>query len=1192
MSHERKETPDERSPHVGDDSDDLNLSSESPEVRARLVALAKRRALLRNEKWRALARGTASVEEVEALKEKASASAETLALFEIARPKPVASKPAVKRKVGQRIGTALLLAAGAMAVWFGKTAVTSMAPTAALPMPAYEMNVQGGAAATLGDDDRHVFVLPTGTDTRIDVKLSPPPNMLVSRYKDLRGQAFIVRFGTILPLDFPIVIDSSGAATFKGTRETLFPDVPAGVYDVWIAVGPESEISANPEKVLEQLGKKERTISISRITVQIEGGEAKRTPLLDVRFTGCTEVVAAPNVDPALPECLMEESAKPNSIRLRIDAAPGAVLTGRTPAGTIEADLALATTPAGTALTLDREKLGSGGDVVIEAALGQKRGVFRLPLRYVKPPADFVDVASMARKGDRAGAYEKLTQMLTDHLTDERQSRAHALMGRIDKDEKRYAEAIEHLRKAREFDRKAGRLSAELSDGVVLSEVFAVYRHDPGMARKVLRDLVPLEAQAPEALVKLPYYGAGVAAQSGDLRATLRLYDTTLTMAQDLDLGRFQEDAKFALAEIFVKLGRIEDARRLQKEFLDRLNPKKDSACYVADTENQAGWVEYLAGYAARDNKKALEQAKSYFEQAMARGCDDPFHQANVRTNLALVALALGNPSDVRTHLERAKQAHEHPGPFLEDWWTLIGSRVLILEAQRDANKAKAAVKNLESLLGHAVDAEVRLDAWLARAEAYDVLNDRAAREAYVAADVDALRYALGVELTTGAGAFLAVHGRATERRIDYLLRLAEKQPQNADAFLREAVDAARRSRLRILASLPGRIAVDSSLEKKRNGLSEALQQLNRQRGDSNGNAEGLREQQKDVNLAFAGLLESIGISPDAPLSSPSAGELLLVYHPLGRGYVGFAVDAQGKIHAKRLDISALESLSPRELSARVLEPFRAQIQGAQRIRLAPHGATLARVDFHALPWGEGAFIDALPVTYAVDLGGVRPELARRENGKPGIALLVTGDSNRTLPGARRETEMVTRTLGEKPGFVIKNQPTASSQDIRGFLDVLARDDVQLFHFVGHGQYQSLHDKTPTGIYQPDLDGYESGIRLQDGNLFSARRVMSLARVPSLVIMSACEVGNMVDKANGLSFGLPQAFIVKGARFVVAATVPLGAGTAEQPGLHEKLVEALISSPEFPKDIPAALRQAQMQLRRDPEWASFRVFVP
>ncbi|HMY18628.1 MAG TPA: hypothetical protein PKA58_20015, partial [Polyangium sp.] len=280
MSHERKETPDELSPHVGDDSDDLNLSSESPEVRARLVALAKRRALLRDEKWRALARGTASAEEVEALKEKASASAETLALFEIARPKPVASKPAVKRKVGQRIGTALLLAAGAMAVWFGKTAVTPMAPTAALPMPAYEMNVQGGAAATLGDDDRHVFVLPTGTDTRIDVKLSPPPNMLVSRYKDLRGQAFIVRFGTILPLDFPIVIDSSGAATFKGTRETLFPDVPAGVYDVWIAVGPESEISASPEKVLEQLGKKERTISISRITVQIEGGEAKRTPLL------------------------------------------------------------------------------------------------------------------------------------------------------------------------------------------------------------------------------------------------------------------------------------------------------------------------------------------------------------------------------------------------------------------------------------------------------------------------------------------------------------------------------------------------------------------------------------------------------------------------------------------------------------------------------------------------------------------------------------------------------------------------------------------------------------------------------------------------------------------------------------------------------------------------------------------------
>lgn len=1192
MSHERKETPDERSPLVADNSDDLSLSSEAPEVRARLVALAKRRALLRDEKWRALARGTASADDVEALKEKASASPDTLALFEIARPKVVAAKPTVKRKIVQRIGAALLLAAGAAAVWFGKPAVTPPAPTAAWPMPAYEMNVQGGAAATLGDDERNVFVLPTGTGTLLEVKLSPPPNMLVSRYKNLRGQVFLVRFGTMLPLDFPIAIDASGVATVKGTRETLFPDVPPGVYEVWMVVGPESEVSANPEMVFEQLGKKERTISLSKITVQLEGGETKRTPLLEVRFTGCTEVVATPNEGPIVPECLIEESAKPNPIRLRIEAAPGAVLTGRTPAGKIEVDLELATTPAGTAITLDREQLAPGGDVVIEATLGQKRAKFRLPIRHAKPPADFADVAGMARKGDRAGAYEKLTQMLADHPTDERQSRAHALMGRIDKDEKRYADAIEHLRKAREFDRKAGRLSAELSDGVVLSEVFAVHRHEPGVSRQELQQLVPLEAQVPEALVKLPYYGASAAAQSGDLRATLRLYDQTLTMAQDLDIGRFEEDAKFALAEIFVKLGRIDDARRLQKEFLNRLDPQKDSACFVADTENQAGWVEYLAGYAAYDGKKALEEAKSYFERALARACDDPFHQANVRTNLALVALASGNLDNVRAQLERAKQAHEHPGPFLEDWWTLIESRVLIIEAQRDAKKAKAAVKNLESLLGHAVDAEVRLDAWLARAEAYDVLGDKAAREAYVEADVDALRYALGVELTTGAGAFLAVHGRATERRIDYLLRLAEKQPQNADEFLREAVDAARRSRLRILASLPGRIAVDSSLEKNRKELSEALQQLNRYRDDSNGQAVGIHEQHKNVNRAFAGLLESIGISPDAPLSSPSAGELMLVYHPLGQGYVGFAVDEQGKIHAKRLDVSALESLSPRDISARVLEPFRAQIAGAQRIRLAPHGATLARVDFHALPWGEGAFIDALPVTYAVDLRGVRPELGPTEKNKPGIALLVTGDSHRTLPGARRETEMVTRTLGEKLGFVIKNQSTASSPDHRGFLEALARDDVQFFHFVGHGQYQSLNNKTPSAIYQPDLDGWESGIRLEDGRLFSARHVMSLARVPAIVLISACEVGNMVDKANGLSFGLPQAFIVKGARFVVTATVPLRAGTAEERGVHEKLVEALISSPEFPKDIPAALRHAQMQLRRDPEWAAFRVFVP
>ncbi|HRI70742.1 MAG TPA: CHAT domain-containing protein [Polyangium sp.] len=1205
MSRQEKNDTPNQTPAENDPTNDSSLS---PEMRTTLRALAKRRALLRDERWRALARGTASAEIIAALEEEAKTSPDARVLFDLARPKTmtqaesadvkvitstqtshsanVAVAPKAYRSRVWKVGAGLAIAASFASIWLGWKSTRETSTIAARPMPPFEMKPEGGTAKTLAGDDQLSFSLSAGTQTMLSIDFDPPPTMLVSEYGKLHAQAFLVRFGTVTPLRLPIVVDESGKTSLKGTRDELFPDVPDGVYELWITIGPESQISLDPEKLIEQAQKKERTISISRVTVHLTGGAATRSPILDVSFTGCTEVVTPTNVSPSLPECALEAGSK---LHLHVKANKTASLTGRTPRGNIDADVRLAKTPAGASFDVDVDK--PEGEVRVVATLGNQRAVFRLPLRQAKRFPQIDNARKTADEGKRHEAFEAADK-LSKHEDPEVRARAYALMGRIDKDEKPAGKAIEHLRQAIKLNRQLGRRSAELSDGMALSQVFAIHQHNSQMAQETLDEFMPLAAHVPEALVKLPYYGASAAAQSGDLRTTLRLYDQTLHIAEELGIVGFQVDTKFELSEIFVKLGRVDDARALKEEFRKASDLGEDSACDLADTDNQVGWVEYLSSFVPNHASNTLDEAKASFESGLSRGCTKGFNVANLQTNLALVALAQGRFADVRTHLDKAKEADGSPGPYLEDWWLLAESRVLIAEAGKTPRSAQVALEKLETLLAHAQDAEVRLDAWLARAEAYDVMGDKAARQAYAEADVDALRYALSVELTTGAGAFLAVHGRATERRIDYLLRLAEKEPLRRNDLWREAMEAARRSRLRVLASLPGRIAIDDSLETRRQELSNVLAKLNAKLAANANVAEQLREQQQGVNRAFAKLLESVGLSPDSQLSMPSAGELMLAYHPMGQGYVGFAMDAEGHVVAKRLEVSTTEGLSAEDMSARVLEPFRPQIEKATRLRIIPQGELLARLDFHALPWGDGALVESVAVAYGIDLGTAQKDTPAAGNAKPNVGLLVVGDPYRTLPGAERESETVAKNLQEKPGYVVKRQSTTSPQDIEDFWKTLSSNEVRLFHFVGHGQFQSLAPKTDTRIYRPNLDGWESGLHLGNGGLLSPRQVMKLGRVAPFVVLSACEVGSMVDESDGLSFGLPQAFVVKGARAVVAATQTLHAGKQDKQGFHEKLVAAMMKSSAFPDDLPVALREAQVQLRQEDEWAKFRVFVP
>ncbi len=65
-----------------------------------------------------------------------------------------------------------------------------------------------------------------------------------------------------------------------------------------------------------------------------------------------------------------------------------------------------------------------------------------------------------------------------------------------------------------------------------------------------------------------------------------------------------------------------------------------------------------------------------------------------------------------------------------------------------------------------------------------------------------------------------------------------------------------------------------------------------------------------------------------------------------------------------------------------------------------------------------------------------------------------------------------------------------------------------------------------------------SSILLDDGPLL-VHEFFRLARVPPLVVLSACDAGMASAPADGAAFGLAGAFLDRGARTVVAGIVPV-----------------------------------------------------
>ncbi|WP_437623104.1 hypothetical protein [Sorangium sp. So ce1151] len=120
------------------------------------------------------------------------------------------------------------------------------------PVPAYTVAVSGGdqtlrsAPDAAPEEGQETSV---GPGSRIEVALRPATRV----EGPLEVRAFLIRDGEARPWDVKVELSSQGAARIAGDREALFQGVPAGRYQVAIAIGRPGSLPAGPEDVLRAL---------------------------------------------------------------------------------------------------------------------------------------------------------------------------------------------------------------------------------------------------------------------------------------------------------------------------------------------------------------------------------------------------------------------------------------------------------------------------------------------------------------------------------------------------------------------------------------------------------------------------------------------------------------------------------------------------------------------------------------------------------------------------------------------------------------------------------------------------------------------------------------------------------------------------------------------------------------------------
>jgi tetratricopeptide (TPR) repeat protein len=774
-----------------------------------------------------------------------------------------------------------------------------------------------------------------------------------------------------------------------------------------------------------------------------------------------------------------------------------------------------------------------------------------------------------ARALRRQGRFDDATSALAAvHADDASRPTVLSEQARLAFQSGRVDEAVVAFREAIALHRERGEISQAADDASTLVFLL-VERSRIAEARETVRLEAEVSGDFPVGAAD-SIHGEGLLAwATGDLRTAVRREREAEARFARLGVERRRRAVALTLGLRLQELGRYADSIETFRALL----ASPDAApCEKADLLNDVGWSAVQArevdphGAEGVDATGALLQSRDLYRAA----CPDPNRLASTLENLALAELEQGRLAEARSDLAQARAAGRDPPVTSVTFWHHLAGRIALEQAHPEAAlEAFAHEDDIASALGSVQD---RLRATEGEAAALALLGRRAqALQMLEASDALLDTLSATVPLGEGVDAFVRTRERTALRHVEMLVQMGR------DA---QALQTARRWRTRALDGLRVAAALEQLDPEARGRWQDAVGRYRALRDGMEAESANDWElpadrlaaarARRDEGLAQARTLidDALSVLPrahevetsDAP---PAPGELELLWLPAPSAWLGFA-RTHDRLAIRRLDAWDVTS-NPLEAARVLLEPFDTEIAAAERVRLMPVGAA-RELDLHALPWRGRPLIDHVVVEYALGLGSRASSLPATRS-----ALLVA-DPGGDLPAARSEADSVAHAL-TAGGWHVRDLrgAAADGQIVRG---ELAR--VALLHYAGHATFGGL-------------DGSGSALSLAHGSRLTPADVLALPRVPPIVSLFGCDTAHESVTGRIEALGLTSAFLVAGARAVVATSRAVDDGLARD--VAARFSKELGAS----GDAAAALQRAVVALRDErpsEDWAAFRAWVP
>lgn len=788
--------------------------------------------------------------------------------------------------------------------------------------------------------------------------------------------------------------------------------------------------------------------------------------------------------------------------------------------------------------------------------------------------ASSVELESLSRaeairkEGDLDGA-EAQARALLDHRDVRVRARAEGVVARVRLKRGEAESAIAGLARAADLHREAGEPDEAVRDELALVYALLYQGHRFSEARAALSRAEALAPRTAGGMSPVRYFQGVLAYETADFRSALELLREALRDSQARGLADYRASALQMLARVVQLLGREDEAFELLRDAEQTL-PEGD-ACARADLLANMAWFHVRS---RRDRASAEASLRRSLALRDAR-CADETARALVLTDYAQLLLDGEEDARARDMLAKAKATARDPDGALVAAWLDLEGRLSLRSG--DARGALARFDDLAAIASAGSLRVLSLRASLGRARAFEAMKrDREAGEAFERAEAILAESSLLVPADEGRAGFLGSFDEGTRAAVDFFL---DRDPARAAAF-------ARRGRSRALASLRWGERVTQLRGDERARWDEAMRAYRDGRAALEAAAgeywklpaEELarsiarrREAEARLTKALDERIASLfaGASPGAFAPDPPADrELVIVLSPIARGVAGFAVTAQ-KTAGKRLG-EVDPRADPATLSAALLAPFRDEIERAERVRFIVAGP-LDAIDLHALPFGDAPLLAKLPVVYGADTGPA----ARRET--PSTAVVIanpTGD----LRATRAEAEGASGALRAAGLSVRPFFGEAATYD--AVRDAIEGAPLGVLHYAGHGTFGGA-------------EGWQSRLRLAEAGELSVGDVISLRRAPSIVVLSGCETGRAASGNAVGGLGLAHAFLVVGARAVVAAARPVDDALAAR--IMGDLYRDATSAEALADSLDRRLREAELAARdASPggDWSNFRLLVP